>query len=236
MLRSARTIVLGGSIVWKNVCLAHGIVFRFIGGEMRQTRIIQIISMVTFLAVSLCPLGATGQSDGEPKLPFVDEGACPFEGCQYGAWTATAQVSVRKDSAANSPVEFTILPGEKITAISGKVITRKFGIVKMVKPVVFDDIDTRAPQYSSHKLEIPTGAVLYVLHEEGEGSCLYWYRGATHDQELYAGTLHKRTDDMPWDVISLPKTEWWVKVKTHDGRTGWILDPRDFQGMDALGY
>ncbi len=92
----------------------------------------------------------------------------------------------------------------------------------MLKAQVFDGV------------EVPAGAVLYLLHEDGEGSCLYWYNGTIHHGELYAETIHKGTKDYPWDVESEPRTEWWVKIKNHDGRTGWILNP-NFQGMDALG-
>jgi hypothetical protein len=105
----------------------------------------------------------------------------------------------------------------------------------MLKRVVFDEVETGTVPYTSLKVEVPAGAVLYLLHEEGEGYCLYWYNGATHSQDLYAETVHKGNDDFPWDVISLPRTEWWVNVKNHNGRTGWVLNPRDFRGMDALG-
>jgi hypothetical protein len=130
---------------------------------------------------------------------------------------------------------FVVQPGEKVTALNGKVITRQFGIIKALKRLVFDDVDTRTVPYSSHKLEIPAGAVLYVLHEQGEGYCLYWYNGAVHSQDLYAETVHKGTDAFPWDVVSLPKTEWWANIKNHDGRTGWVLNPTNFRGIDALG-
>ena len=202
---------------------------------MLPARFFAVLSLIPFLFSSPGSSWPQSQLDGQPRLPFTDDGACPFEGCQYGGWTARARVVARRDADISSPVAFAIQSGEKITALNGKVITRQFGIVKMLKPIVFDDVETGPLPHLSHKVEVPAGAVLYVLHEEGEGSCLYWYNGATHHKDLYAETVHKGDDDFPWDVISLPKTEWWVKFRNHDGRTGWVLNPRSFGGMDSLG-
>jgi hypothetical protein len=198
------------------------------------TRLFAVISVMSFVFFPVGSSWPQSQLDERPRLPFTDDGACPFEGCQYGEWTARVQVVARRDANISSPVVFTIRPNEKISALNGRVITRQLGIIKMLKRVVFDEVETSTVPYSTHKVEVPAGAVLYLLHEEGEGYCLYWYNGATHHQDLYAESVHKGNDDFPWDVISVPKTEWWVKVKNHDGRIGWILNP-NFQGMDALG-
>jgi hypothetical protein len=39
----------------------------------------------------------------------------------------------KKRRHIDSPVAFAIQSGEKITALTGKVITRQFGIIKMLK-------------------------------------------------------------------------------------------------------
>ena len=190
---------------------------------MLLARSCAVISAMSFL---LCSPGSSwpqSQLRGQPRLPFTDDGACPFEGCQYAEWTAKARAVARRDANISSPVIFAIKSGEKITALNGKVVTRQFGIVRVLKRVVFDGSD------------VPAGAVLYVLHGDGEGSFLYWYNGATHHEGLYAESVHKGDADFPWDVISLPKTEWWVNVKNHDGQTGWILNPFNFLGIDSLG-
>ena len=202
---------------------------------MLLARFLAVISAISLLMCwpgSSRPQGHLGE---QPRLPFTDEGACPFEGCHYAAWTAKTAVVARRDANTSSPVIFAIKPGQKIMALNGKVITLQFGIIKMLKPVVFEEVETRKVPYASHKITIPSGAVLYLLHTEGEGYCLYWYNGTMHHQDLYAETVHKGDADFPWDVISLPKTEWWVNVENHSGQTGWILNPFDFRGIDALG-
>jgi len=107
--------------------------------------------------------------------------------------------------------------------LTGLVITRKLGIVIVRKQTRF------------YNLTVPAGAKLYVLHLSGEGGALFWYKGAAHSAELYAGSVHKGDETYPWDVLSIPQTEWWVKVRNLHGVAGWILNPREFRGMDACG-
>jgi hypothetical protein len=156
-------------------------------------------------------------------MPFTDEGACPFEGCQYAEWIARVSTVARREASISSPVVFAIKSGEKVMALKGEVITRKPGIVRVLKHTVFEG-----------GFEAPTGAVLYVLHAWGEGWFVFWYDGAIHKDGLYAEGVHKGNADFPWDVVSLPKTEWWANVENSDGKTGWILNP-NFRCTDALG-
>jgi hypothetical protein len=185
---------------------------------MLLARFLAFISVLSFILFSPGSSRPQSQLRGQPRMPFTDEGACPFEGCHYGEWTAVARTVARRDANMNSPVVFTIKSGEKVTALKGEVITREFGIVRVLKHTVFEG-----------GFEAPAGAVLYILHGNGEGSFSFWYNGATHHDLLYAEGVHKGNSHFPWDVISLPKTEWWANVKNHDGQIGWILDP-DFQG------
>jgi hypothetical protein len=163
------------------------------------------------------------QNAGAPKLPFIDPGVCPFECCQFGEWTARSSYRAHASSSAGASVAFAVHPGEKIQALTGIVITRKAGIVIVRKQTRFYDIT------------VPADAKLYVLHPSGEGVALFWYNGATHSGELEAETVHKGNANRPWDVLSVPETEWWVKVKNQHGAIGWLLNPRGFRGMDACG-
>ena len=179
--------------------------------------------LAAFLNLLVALALGQAQNAGAPKLPFTDPGACPFECCQYDEWTASVSQQAYKSSSRESGLAFTIRPGEKVSALTGVVITRKAGLVIMRKQTSFEDIT------------VPAGAKLFLLHRVGEGVDLFWYKGATHSAELYVDQVRKANDQYPWDVISVPETEWWVKVKNSRGVTGWLLDPRGFQGMDACG-
>ena len=150
-----------------------------------------------------------------PPMPYRDVGACPFECCHYGPWTAGKPATARKTEDSKSPVAFQIKVGEKVTAVTGVVITRKPGTVRMQKA------------FKTDKFTLPAGALVYTLHYGGEGSTLIWFEGKVSWAEL--------TADNPWDVLSIPDTEWWVEVRTHSGAIGWILQPQDFEGMDSCG-
>jgi hypothetical protein len=62
-----------------------------------------------------------------------------------------------------------------------------------------------------------------------------WIQGKARWAALYAESVHKGTADYPWDVLSVPETEWRVNVKNSSGEAGWILNPSDFKGMDSCG-
>jgi hypothetical protein len=174
-------------------------------------------------AVVALALGPAKAAKG-PTLPFSDVGACPFECCRYGPWTARVRQRAYKARTAAAGVAFMVRPGEQVDALTGMVITRKAGLVIVRKQTTFDDNFT-----------VPAGAKLFVLHGFGEGDYLFWYNGSTHRGGLYAETVGKGNARYPFDVLSVPQVEWWVKVQTSRGATGWILDPQDFHGMDACG-
>jgi hypothetical protein len=65
-----------------------------------------------------------------PTLPFVDKGACPFEGCVYQRdWTAKARVVAYQTWDSHAPVRsvFVIEPGETVTAMTGVVLVTSAG-------------------------------------------------------------------------------------------------------------
>ena len=170
----------------------------------------------TYLSILLAfALGAT-QNAAAPKLPFTDPGACPFECCNnYGEWTARLTQRAYKSASKRSGPVFTIRPRETVYALTGLIITRKAGVVIMRKQTRFYDVT------------VPAETKLYVLHIEGEG--------VAHRGELYAETVHKGNAANPWDVLSLPQTEWWVRVRNLHGYAGWVLNPHGFRGMDNCG-
>lgn len=163
------------------------------------------------------------QKSDAPKLPFIERNACPFECCNYGEWVARVAQVAYKSSSKESGLAFTIRPGETTYAQTGQVITRKAGVVIVKKQTRF------------YNVTVPAGTKLYVLQLSGEGGALFWYKGATHKGELYASSVHKGNEAYPFDVLSLPQTEWWVRVRNLHGYAGWILDPRGFRGMNSCG-
>lgn len=180
--------------------------------------------LAAFLSILFAFASGATRNAAAPKLPFTDPGACPFECCNnYGKWTAKLTQRAYKSSSRGSGMAFTVRPGETVYALTGLIITRKVGVVIVRKKTRF------------YHVTIPAGAKLYVLNLLGEGVARFWYKGAAHTGELYASSVHKGNEVYPWDVLSLPQTEWWVRVRNLHGYAGWIRNPRGFRGMDSRG-
>jgi hypothetical protein len=180
-------------------------------------------------AVSGMSMGQSPASAG-PSVPFEDPGACPFEGCVYREWTATAPLNVRSERRRNAPIVFTLRPSEKITAITGVVITIRPGRVEFQRPT---DVSS-----SSGVLRIEPGETLYLLTYQGEGFTKAWFRGRLYedvDTVVFTNSLcESQPDRCSGKIIEPAQAEWWVQVRNRSGAVGWTNEPDKFDGKDAL--
>lgn len=165
-------------------------------------------------------IGATLAAE-TPKLPYSDQGACPFECCTYRDWRTEKPVTLHAQPSLKSPVVAKIATGTIVKAETGTVITSSAGVVRLLKPMEIGDHGK--PAYVSLK----RGDTIYTLHGVGEGFVMSWYRGKTFDADL--------TDDTSTRTLSFPAYVWWAKIKTRDGKIGWTNQTRDFSNTDACG-
>lgn len=150
----------------------------------------KIMPAIFFLALFVG--GATAQSSG-PRMPFVDKGACPFEGCTYRDWTVDKPTVMRSAMRDGSPVAFRLKNGEKVIGVTGTVITTRAGIVRVLKNTTLDNV------------KLKRGDNLYLLTYLGEGFSKIWYKGRIFDGDPNDQKLFKE--------IRKPIDVWWVKVK-----------------------
>src|SRR4051794_38625441 len=99
---------------------------------------------------------ASHRAHREPPIPFVDRGACPFECCQYGEWTAIRQTRVLQRMQQDAKTAFVLAAGEKISALTGAVVTTRPGRIVVMSPT---KLGTRSFQ---------KGDLIYILHYVGE--------------------------------------------------------------------
>ena len=167
-----------------------------------------------------------------PTMPFEDPGACPFEGCVYDdRWVANRAVSIRTERRSNAPVAFRLKRGDKITAVTGVVVTTKPGRVLLHRPNTI--IHNGAP------IIIPAGEVLYLLTYQGEGFSKIWYRGevitdvdvANFDDEY----CRRFPDRCNGKIVERWGSVWWIQIKNAAGQVGWTNEAAAFDGKDALG-
>ncbi|MGH7445902.1 MAG: hypothetical protein ACREKM_13545 [Longimicrobiales bacterium] len=168
-----------------------------------------------------------------PSLPpasvLVRDGACPFECCQYGEWWSDSATVVYRSARDTDDVAFTLPPRTPITAESGTLF------VTSLARVVFD-----APM-SEEKIGVPgvstltPADTLYLIEPIGEGSFIVWLRGKEVElpgiwESYYPGTTARREGEYA--------REWWVHIRTGDGREGWVWMDRTLApmwGADACG-
>jgi hypothetical protein len=201
--------------------------------RMRQELFSQGLVLVIALTLSATSVSA-GQRrrSGGPLVPYVDAGACPFEGCAYGEWTPTDTVKVRRERDRRSPVAFELAPGEKVTAVTGAVIVLRPGRVEF----------TAGTRLSSQDgvLRIRAGDTLYLLAYIGEGFTNAWlhgrlYRGVDGATSFFDVRCTEEPGRCSGRVVEPPLTEWWVQLRASDGRTGWTHEPEKFDGKNRLG-
>jgi hypothetical protein len=187
-----------------------------------------VLNHILIIAVGLM-IFSTGIYSAEnyssPKLPYYDWGACPFECCTYRTWTAKENVVIKKHRNKNSPVLYTIQKGDNVQGLTGVVITKKYGRIKALKPITLD---------KQQPISLKPGDVIYTLHYLGEGFELFWYDGKVYSDEIAAEEIDRTPlADQPLQVLDLPVTEWWVKIRNKKGQIGWTNETDKFDHMDA---
>ena len=181
------------------------------------------IYYLVFLALGLA-LPAQGFEADEPPLPFYDMGACPFECCSYGKWTATKETVLLKDFDDLSSSVAVVKGGEDVQGITGVVITMKPGKVKITKEGIFN------VENSSEQIRLLPGDVIYHLRYVGEGNDKFWFKGiflVDRTSIMHVGKCEA------WEVLDLPEWVWWAKIRRQNGEVGWTREMKNFTHIDA---
>jgi hypothetical protein len=165
-----------------------------------------------------------------PPMPFEDPGACPFEGCVYREWTATASVAVRRERRDSAPIAFRINTGEHISALTGVVVTRKPGRVRFQRAATVET--------ESEPIKVVPGDMLFLLTYQGEGFTKAWFKGRIYDgvdvSDYFAGTCDGRQARCAGTLLEQPTAEWWVRIRNRHGQQGWTRETDKFDGKDEL--
>ncbi|MCE5272401.1 hypothetical protein LLH00_14070 [bacterium] len=168
-----------------------------------------------FLALAL--LGASAVLADDHPTFYVDEGACPFECCQYGDWGVEQETKLYAEPKSGSSVVGIAKKGTRVIAQTGEVHT------KPGKIIVKKD-------YENYR----EGDVLWVYTYLGEGYFKIWYKGEFIDDEIDISDDAPSPDD--WGSYEFqPVSVWWVRIQTKDGIVGWSNEPDHFSDKDACG-
>ncbi|MGH7567290.1 MAG: hypothetical protein ACREK2_10715, partial [Gemmatimonadota bacterium] len=167
-----------------------------------------------------------GPLSRRPQAPLRIEGACPFECCTYGTWTTTATTTVY-EQPDESAASFTVPAGAALEASSGYVLLTRIGVAVAQDTVrVFDE--------SGQSRLMAAGETLLVLDDVGEGYRRVWHAGAIYQTDAASG-VDVGPGAPAAELVVEPERQWWVRVRTEDGRTGWLWMDRtpQMEGADA---
>lgn len=187
----------------------------------------------SFFAITVFLLAHGVEAQELPPIPYYSWDACPFECCEYRDWKAEESINVLVNRDTDGRLAYKISKGEWVRAIGGVVITRRYGVSKVLKPFEAGySADGKGPA-----LRLKPGELLYTLHYEGEGQYLFWYKGKAYID----GVAGREPDKEPLDpelntqTLSVPQYEWWVKIRNRRGQTGWSNAPEKFSNSDRCG-
>ena len=157
--------------------------------------------------------GGESKAMAAPALPFYDWGACPYEGCAYRQWTAHRSVTVYDTWKQGRRPIAQLTVEDKVTGITGVVITFKPGLIRM-------DRDLPAA-------DLRRGDAILTYAYRGEGFSAVWFRSRYHSgfdisfakwpDGTGCGGAHCAATYM-----DLGRKSWWAEVKLKSGQTGWV--------------
>jgi hypothetical protein len=179
---------------------------------------------LAFLLASLA-FSAVGPTPSGPPMPYLDRGACPFECCTYQDWTATQVTAVLKERRSTSAVLFALKAGDKAHAVTGVVVTTVPGIIKIHEAITVGE--------KGHEIRLRPGDRVYMLHYQGEGFGLFWFNGSPFSDQFWSDDLGMVPGTSAFEVIQLPRTIWWIKIRNSLGQTGWTQHPEHYDGADG---
>ena len=167
---------------------------------------------------------ASAQKKPKPALPHIDRNACPFECCQFGTWKTKQQIQVFDNWTDVRKKSFTLKKGMAVTVLTGIHITYRPGRLRALRSIP--------------DLHIRKGDVVLTYMYHGEGYFDFWVNGFTGNDQIYTSLKCsdlKKSETEPLCIEASSKTDWWVQIKTKEGRTGWVNGNEGFSGSDACG-
>ena len=166
--------------------------------------------------VSISALFGQAVDRTAPPVPWVEKEVCPFEGCRYGEWTARKAVRVFDDYGSGRypgkrpPV---IAPGEKVTAITGVVITYETGLVRIRRDMV--------------ERGLKRGDQILMYAYRGGGTAAVWFKDKYYPEfdisfaEWPDGSGCGRAPCAA-AFENFGTRVWWAQVRLASGKIGWI--------------
>jgi len=172
------------------------------------------------LFTSVAPSAHAGN---QPPPNYENWGVCPFECCTYREWTASDDIPVYASRKAGSALAFRLHRDEKVSALTGVVITEKAARVRIDRAMQDGYIDGK----DEPQLSLKPGDMVYLLAPLGEGAFLFWYQGKVYHSSVALGAI-------PTVAAERARMVWWKQIRNSAGKQGWTKSDK-FGNADACG-
>lgn len=148
-------------------------------------------------------------------LPYVEQNACPGEGCSYGEWLSLAETRLFAVAGETSKSVATVRPYELVRALGGAVWTLLPGEVAVMK------------DYERFR----QGERVQVMSYHGEGIFTVRHRGEVLRTTILTPDNCAESSPFCWGRWQWqPVHAWWVQIRTASGKTGWTAASGQFAG------
>lgn len=205
----------------------------------------RFVAMVIVPIMSAGLFGGVAAANGGPPLTdgwFVDEGACPFEGCTYRGWTVDV-ATVLFDRPHGTRQVGIAVKGGAVRGETGIVYTRPIPVTVVAA--------TRLEAYNytdgkTYVRDLQPGERLHLVTYEGEGFNIAWLDGRRlsisivqmHDRSVDRFKSCNIPSEKCWWTIPEDRrereTEWWARIRLPDGTVGWTTEVDNFFGVSAF--
>ncbi len=104
-----------------------------------------------------------------------------------------------------------------------EITSKQIGKIKVLNDTVLDcdaTFDDEEIQ-TGMKLPFKSGEYIYTIHYAGESRYLLWKTGQLHECDI-------TFEEKYFQEIKEDQSEWWAKISTKDGRTGWTREIEKF--------
>lgn len=156
-------------------------------------------------------------STERPPVPYVADvtGQCYDGSCPQPVWTVRAEVVLYDDPGGKGEKTSVLMPGESVDPLE---------VRSYVQPA-------RGTVTRDHG-RFFAGDVFYLLDSQAEGFYRFWHYSDVFiadalDVSFETGPECVESEEHWACVDDYPKATWWARVRSSDGRTGWVRNPLD---------
>ncbi|OZC04051.1 hypothetical protein [Rubricoccus marinus] len=181
-------------------------------------------------AMEASTISADDSTSARLTAPVRVDGACPFEGCMYGTWTASGETAVYTAAGDTTSRAFTVPAGTEIEADRGFALVTRLGQILVERDAVIY-------LASGGEQPVAAGDTLLVLDPEGEGSSRVWANGVLGFSGVDVDMNGPGGEGPALRTLRPAEYQWWAHVRLADGREGWLWMDRtpSVSGADAFG-